>query len=75
MKSIPSVPGGVKRMAIRYKYISQRVLSFISTEGVGSTVSGVTYLSHYPVEYYSVYICPVFSPNFLGRYFSACNTI
>ena len=62
-------------MDIGYKYISQKVLGFIATEGSVSTEPGVTYLSHYPENYSNVYIHPVLTPHAIGSYFSDCNTI
>ena len=48
MKSAPRVPGDKTILAIIYRYISQKVLGFISTEGDGITKPGLSYLSHYP---------------------------
>ena len=56
-------------------YISQKVLGFIAMEGGIITVPGVPYLYHYPDNYSNVSIHPILCPRFLGRYFSACNTI
>ena len=75
MKITPRVPGGRPLMATGYKYISQRVLGFIATQGAGSTEPGVTYLSRYPDNYYNVSIHPVLLTHVIGRYFIACNTI
>ena len=75
IKGTPRVPGDIPLMAIKYKYKSHKVLGFIDMEGTRSTVPGVPYLSRYPDNYSNVYIFPVLCPNFLGRYFSACNVI
>ena len=45
MKGTQRVPGDRLIMDIGYKYISQKVLGFIDTEGVIITVPCVTYLS------------------------------
>ena len=52
-----------------------KVLRCITMERSGSTLPGVTYLSFYPVKYSNVYILPIFLPQVIDRYFSACNTI
>ena len=48
MKSTPIVPGDIPPMAIGYKYSSQKVLGFITTEGAGSNDPGDPYLSRSP---------------------------
>ena len=73
MKSTTRVPGDRPLMSIRFEYISQKVLGFIATEGSGSTVPDVPYLSHYPDNYSNVFIFPVLHLHLLGRYFSAYN--
>ena len=44
-------------------------------EGGIITVPGVPYLYHYPDNYSNVSIHPILCPQFIGRYFSAYNTI
>ena len=51
MNSTSIVPGGIKLMAIGYKYNSRKVLGFIATEGDGSTEPGDPYLSSFPDIY------------------------
>ena len=75
MKSSLRVPGDRLIMDIGYKYISQKVLGFIATEGVGSTESGVPYLSRYPDNNYNVSINLFLCPHIIGRYLSECNEI
>ena len=75
MNSNPRVPGGRPLMAIGYKYRYQKILGFIDMEGGGSTVPGIPYLSNCPDDSYNVSICPVIFSHFIGRYFSACNSI
>ena len=75
MNSNPRVTGGIPIMAIWYKYSSRKVLAFIATEGAGCTEPGDPYLSCFPDIYSNVYVCPVFIPRFIGRYFNACNSI
>ena len=58
-------------MDIVHKSNSQKVLGFISTEGVGGNVSGETYLSRYPDNFSNVGISPVVPPHILGVYFNA----
>ena len=75
MKINPRVPGDIPLMAIGYKCNSWVLLAYISTEGSGITDTGGPYLSRFSDNYYSVSICPVFSPCLLGRYLNACVTI
>ena len=75
MKSDPIVPGDKPPMAIRYNYISQRVIGYIATEGGGITEPGVPYSYHYPDNYYNVSICPLLCPHNIGRYFSSCTAL
>ena len=56
MKSTPRVPGDRPLMATVYKYIYQKVLGFIATEGAGITEPGAPYLNCYPVNCYNVSI-------------------
>ena len=62
-------------IAIKSKYISQKVLGFIATEGAGINEPCAPYLSHYPGIFSNVYIWPVLLHHVIGRYFSACNAI
>ena len=55
MKSTPRFPGDRPPMDIRYKYIYQKFLGFISTEGAGSTEPGLPYLSCYSEDYYNFF--------------------
>ena len=75
MKIDTRVPGDKSPMAIRYNYISQMVIGYISIEGVVITEPGVPCLYHYPENYYNVSICPFLCPHNIGRYFSACTAI
>ena len=73
MKITPRVPDDRPLMAIGYKYIYQKFLGFIATEGSVITEPGVTCLSCYPDYYYIVSILPVLHTRVIGRYFSICN--
>ena len=75
MKFSPIVPGDKPLMYFQYKYIYQKLLGFISMDGVGSTEPGVPYLSRYPEKFYNVYVCPVLRTRVIGRYSSVCNEI
>ena len=67
MKSAPIVPGNKPRMDIGYKYIYQKVLLFIATDGGGSTEPGVPYLYFYPGNYYNISVFPIFCPRVVVR--------
>ena len=73
LRVTPRVPNNRKLMVIGYMYNSRKVLGFISNEGDGSTEPGDPYLSRFPYIFSDVSVCPVFRPQFLGRYFNACN--
>ena len=75
MKSNPIFPGGISLLYIGYKYNYRKVLVFIDTEGSRSTEPGDSYLSRFPDIYSNVSVRPVFFPQFLCRYFNACNSI
>ena len=75
MKSNPRVPGGRPLLDIGYKYISRKVLGFISTDGAGSTEPGDPYLSCFPEIYSNVSVSPVVRPHFPVKYFNAYNEI
>ena len=62
MKSTPKITSDRALMAIRYKCRSQKVLGFISDEGVGSTEPGNPYLSIYHDNYSYVSIWDVLRP-------------
>ena len=59
MKINPRFPGDMIIMEIRFKYNSQKVLGFISTEGSGITDPGDPYLSFPPYIHSIGFICPV----------------
>ena len=63
LRSKPMVPGGRPLIAIGYKYNARNVLSFIVTNKVGSTKTGITYLSKYPDQFTNVSIRPVAHPH------------
>ena len=50
------IPGGRPLIAIGYKYNVRRVLYFIVTDNVGSTKTGIPYLSKYPDQFTNVSI-------------------
>ena len=75
MKSAPRVPSVIPLLSIGYKYNSRNVLTFIDTEGGGSTAPDDPYLSRFPDIYSNVSVCPVIFPHLIGRYFNDCNAI
>ena len=42
LRSKPMIPGKRPLLAIRYKYNSRKVLSFVATGGTGSNTLGIT---------------------------------
>ena len=62
LRSKPMVPRGRPLISIGYKYNARKVLSFIVTENVGSTKTGIPYLSKYPDQFTNVSIRPVALP-------------
>ena len=56
------VPGDRPLIAIGYKYNARKVLSFIVTDNVGITKTGISYLYKYPDQFTNVSICPVARP-------------
>ena len=75
MKITPIFPDKIPLLDIGYKYHSIKVLGFIATDGDGNNEPGDPYLSCFPDIYSNVYVCPVFCPHLLGRYFNAYNAI
>ena len=75
IKITPRVPSGIPLLSIEYKYNSRNVLTFIYTEGGGSTAPYDPYLSRFPDIYSNVSVCPIIFPRLIGRYFNACNAI
>ena len=75
MKSTPRVSGDRSLIVIRYKYISQKFLGFIATEGNGINEPGVPYLSSYPENYSNVSIPTVLWTHVIGSCFRACSKI
>ena len=75
MNSATRSPGNILLVNTGYKYIFQKFLGFIATEGGVSTEPGVPYLSRYPHNYSNFSISPVVHTCFIGGYFSSRNTI
>ena len=59
-RSKPMVPRDRPLNAIGYKYIVQKVLSYIVTNNTGSTNIGIHYVSKYHDQYTNAAIRPVF---------------
>ena len=68
-RSKPRVPGERPPIYIGYKYNYQKVLSFVSTVGLGRTTLGITYLSKYPDQFSNVSIRPVARPHIMSKFF------
>ena len=58
----PIVTGERHLLSICYNYNSWKVLSFVATAGVGSTMLGILYLSKHPYQFPDVSIRPVACP-------------
>ena len=56
------VPGDKPLTAGVYRFCTQKVISFIATEGAGIKKSGFQYLSNYPKMISNVNICPDVCP-------------
>ena len=61
------VPRDRPLIAIGYKYIAWKVLSFIVTDNAGSTKTGIPYLSKYPEQFTNVTIRPVARPLVMSK--------
>ena len=72
IKSTPRVTDDRPLRDIVYKYNSQKVLVFITTEWAGSTDPGYPYLSCFPDNHTNVSIRPSVRRCVLGRHFNAC---
>ena len=58
-------------LAIRYKYNSRKVLSYVVTSGTGITTLGTPYLSKYPDQFSNVSICAVALPLLMSKFFGS----
>ena len=61
------VPGDRPCIAIGYKYNAREVLSFIVTDNLGSTKTGIPYLSKYPDQFTNFAIHPVARPLVMSK--------
>ena len=68
MKSTPKITVDRPLIITRSKYISQKVLGFIATDGAKITVPGVPYLYCHPDNYSTISIFPVVFSRVLVRY-------
>ena len=75
LRSKSMLPGGRLLIAIDYKYNTLKVIYFIVTDNVGSTKTGITYLSKYPDQFTNAAIGPVALPLFMSSFFSAVNEV
>ena len=75
MKISPIFTDDIPLMAIGYKYISQKVLGFIDTEGGQKYCYSCSLCILLPHNYSNVSICPILCPFVIGGYFGACNAI
>ena len=62
LRSKHMVPGDRSLIAISYKYNARKVLYIFLTDKVGSTKTGIPYLSKYPDQFTNVAIRPVACP-------------
>ena len=61
------MPGDRPLIAIGYKYKTRKVLSFIITYNVGSTKTGIPYLSKYPDQFTNFAVRPVDRPLVMSK--------
>ena len=71
LRGKPMVPGHRPIIGIGYKYNAQKFLSFIVIDNVGSTKTGITYLSKYPDQFANVSIRPVDRTLAMSKKYSA----
>ena len=62
-------------MVVGYKCNYRKFLGFIATKGAGSNEPGDPYLCPFRDIFSKFSVCPVVHPQFLVRYFNACNVI
>ena len=62
LRSKTMVPKDRPLISIGYKYNARKVISFIVTDNVGITKTGISYLSKYPDQFTNVFIRPVARP-------------
>ena len=67
LRSNHMVPGDRPLIDIGYKYNSRKVLSFIVTDNVGTTKTGIYYLYKYPDQCTNVSIRPVARPLVMSK--------
>lgn len=72
---LESVKGGRKMYAIGYKYSSKKVLTFIASEGSGSTLPGHEYETRFPDRHGNVHSRKIARPRIVSTYFSYNNAI
>ena len=75
LRSKTMVPGVRPLLAIGYKYHYWQVLSFIATEGKGSTKAVIKYLPKYPDQFSNVSVHPVARPHIMAKFFKSVNEI
>ena len=75
LRSKPMVPGGRPLIAVGYKYNVRKFLSFIVTNNVGITKTGIPYLSKYTDQFTNVAIRPVARPLIMSNIVSAVNGV
>ena len=69
LKIKPVVPGDRPLIDIGYKYNARKVLYFIVAYNIGSTKTGIPYLSKYPDQFTNIAICPVVCPFVMSKTF------
>ena len=62
-------------VSLGYKYNSRTVLTFVMTEGAGSTESGTPYQTRFPDVYGNLYLRDVPRPAVLNRFFEHCGKV
>ena len=66
---------GIDLVCIGYKYNKKKVLIFVTTKGVGSTMPGEPYLARFPDKFGNVCSREVARPEIISNYFKYSNCV
>ena len=66
---------GIELVSIGYKYNKKTVLTFLTTRGAGSTLSGEPYEARFPDQYGNLCVRHVARPQVISTYFKYSNVV
>ena len=66
---------GVKLISIGYKYNKKTVLTFLATQGAGTTIEGDPYEARFPDQYGNLCVRHVSRPQIISDYFKYSNVV